>query len=190
MSARRRHDEHRTLEALLDALADIEAAPRDAGTVELLCRRPAPGEREVLREATFDPVEGLVGDSWRSRGSRHTPDGSAHPEMQVTMMAARTIAAIAGDRGRWPLAGDQIVADLDLAADSLPAGARLAVGEAELVVSEVPHTGCGKFVERYGVDAMRFLNSEAGRRLRLRGVNLRVARGGVVRTGDAVRVIR
>ena len=52
-----------------------------------------------------------------------------------------------------------------------------------------PHTGCGKFVARFGLEAMRFVNSEVGRGLRLRGINARVIRPGVVRVGDVARKI-
>ena len=50
--------------------------------------------------------------------------------------------------------------------------------------------GCAKFVTRYGDDAMRFVNSETGKQLRLRGFNARVVEAGVVRPGDVVRVVR
>ena len=53
----------------------------------------------------------------------------------------------------------------------------------------MPHTGCGKFVRRFGVDAMKFVNSPVGRELNLRGVNAKVVRGGVVAQGDAIRLV-
>src|SRR5271157_3793525 len=88
-------------------LAEIGRSPQLEGTVEQIVRRPAEGEREVLSEGRLDVDDGLVGDSWRARGSRQTPDGSAHPEMQLTVMNARVAALIAGERDRWALAGDQ-----------------------------------------------------------------------------------
>ena len=63
-------------------------------------------EREVLAEADLDPVDGLVGDGWQTRGSKATAYGSAHPDMQITLMNARAAELITGDRDRWPLAGD------------------------------------------------------------------------------------
>jgi len=102
-------------------------------------------EREVLREGRLDPAEGLEGDTWRARGSSRTPDGSANLEAQLTLMNARTAAAIAGDRERWPLAGDQIYVDLDLSLSNLPAGSRVQIGSAVIEFSEAPHTGCAKF---------------------------------------------
>ena len=178
---------HRTPEELEAGLDHVRASPRDEGALRLIVRRPAVGEREVLDEAELDPVEGVVGDNWRTRGSSRTPDGSAHPDMQVTVMNARVVELVAGSPERWPLAGDQLYVDLDLSAANLPPGTRLALGSAVVEVTDQPHTGCGKFVERFGVEAMRFVNSPLGRRLHLRGINARVVRPGVVRAGDVVR---
>jgi hypothetical protein len=155
--------EHLDMAALEDGLAAIRRAPRDTGTVELIVRRPSPEKRDVVEEAQLDPATGLVGDCWRGRGSRATKDGSAHPDMQLTMMSARAAALIARSRERWPLAGDQLYVDLDLSAANLPAGTLLQVGSATIEITDEPHTGCGKFVRRFGVDAMRFVNTPLGR---------------------------
>ena len=175
--------------ALEDGLATIRRAPRDAGTVELIVRRPTPEEREVVVEAQLDPAAGLVGDCWRERGSRATHDGSAHPEMQLTMMGTRAATLIAGHHDLWPLAGDQLYVDLDLSAANLPPGTLLEVGSAKIEITDQPHTGCGKFVRRFGVDAMRFVNTPLGRELNLRGIYARIVTGGTVRTGDPIRKV-
>lgn len=60
-------------EELEAGLAEISRAPADLGTVELIVRRPAENEREVLEEGSLDLVEGLVGDMWRRRGSSARP---------------------------------------------------------------------------------------------------------------------
>jgi hypothetical protein len=168
-------------------LAGIREAPRDAGLLEMIVRRPAVDEREVLTTAVLDPTVGLVGDGWIERGSRHTADGRANPQSQVTLINTRVLRAIEPDEARWPLAGDQLYVDFDLGQEALPAGSGIAVGSAVLVVSEQPHTGCAKFSARFGSDALRWINSSVGRELRMRGLNARVVEGGTVRTGDAVR---
>jgi hypothetical protein len=180
---------HRTSEELHAALDTIRQAPRNDGRVEMIVRRPGVGQRDVLEEGLFDLREGLVGDNWQHRGSSRTADGSPHPDMQVNVMNARAIALVAGDRARWPLAGDQLYVDLDLSEANMPAGTRLAMGTAVLEVTPQPHTGCGKFVERFGLDAMKFVNSPVGRELHLRGINARVVTPGIVRVGDRVRVV-
>jgi MOSC domain-containing protein len=168
-------------------LASLRSAPRAAGLLELIVRRPAVDEREVLSEAVLDTTVGLVGDGWSKRGSSRTPDGRANPESQVTLISTRVLRAIEPDEARWPLAGDQLYVDFDLGQEALPAGSRIAIGSALLVVSDQPHTGCAKFSARFGSDALRWINSPIGRELRMRGMNARVVHGGAVRTGDTVR---
>jgi hypothetical protein len=178
--------EHRTAEELAAALVGIRSSPSAQGTVELIVRRPAENERDVVEEALLDLDEGLVGDMWRNRGSSRTPDGSANPDAQLTLMNARAADAVSGGRERWPLAGDQLFVDLDLSLENLPAGSRLAVGEAVVEVTAEPHTGCAKFSARFGTEALKFVNKSPGRELRLRGVNTRVVSPGAVRVGDSI----
>lgn len=176
----------RTLEQLEQALADLDASPQDSGTVEMIVCRPAQGEREVLDAATLDPQAGMVGDNWRTRGSRHTDDGSADPTAQITLMNSRIIALLAKDRDDWSPAGDQFFVDFDLSDENMPAGQRFQLGEAVLEVSATPHTGCAKFTERYGSAAIRFVNSKQGRAQNRRGINAKVITGGVVKQGDTI----
>lgn len=178
---------HATAEELEAGLDEIRRAPADEGTVELIVRRPAVEEREVLEEATLDLEEGLVGDCWRTRGSSSTPDGLAHPDRQLTLTNARVIGLVARDRERWALAGDQLYVDLDLSPENLPPGTRLAVGSAVLEVTDELHTGCAKFTARFGSAAIRFVNSKAGRALRMRGMYAKVVEPGTIRRGDTVR---
>jgi MOSC domain-containing protein YiiM len=165
---------------------DLRDTPTRIGTVRLIVRRPAVDEREVMTEAQLDVGEGLVGDTWRVRGSSSTLDGSPHPEAQITVMSARAAAAIAGDIERWPLAGDQLYVDFDISEQNLPAGTRVIVGDAEIEVSAKPHTGCAKFSARFGKDALRLVSTPTGRALRLRGMNARVTKSGTVRVGDPI----
>ena len=178
---------HRSRVELEAALPQLREAPADGGRVEMIVRRPGVGEREVLEAAMLDLHDGLSGDTWNRRPSSRTPDSSPHPEMQLTLMNTRVIDLVSGSREQWPLAGDQLYVDMDLSAANLPPGTRLAIGEAVIEVSTQPHTGCGKFVARFGVDAMKFVNSPLGRELNLRGINARVISPGRVRRGDSVR---
>jgi MOSC domain-containing protein YiiM len=172
------------LEAGLD---ELRASPAGAGMLRLIVRRPDEDEREVLAEARLDETEGMVGDRW---DAADFGDGPERFETQLTLMNARAAALIAGEPEHWPAAGDQLYVELSLATDDLPPGSRLEVGSALIEITAVPHTGCGKFVRRFGVDAMKFVNSPVGRELNLRGVNARVVRGGVVAQGDAIRLVR
>lgn len=180
---------HLTMEELEAGLEEILRSPKDAGVLELIVRRPNVDEREVLETGELDLTDGLVGDSWKLRGSSRTPDGSPHPEMQLNIMNSRVIALVAQDKERWPLAGDQLFLDLDLSEDNLPAGTRLSLGSAVIEVTPPPHTGCHKFVSRFGLDAMKFVNSSVGRKLHLRGINARVVQPGQIRVRDVVRKI-
>lgn len=169
------------LEAGLD---HIRRSPNDRGRVEYIVRRPETLKREVIAEAQLDLAIGLMGDNWKARGYRKSPDGSAHPDMQITVMNARVIALIAQSPDRWSLAGDQLYIDMDLSVDNLPPGTRLAIGTAVIEVTAEPHTGCRQFSDRFGTDATRFVNSPAGKQLRLRGLNAKVVQSGTVRVGD------
>lgn len=175
------------MEQLEAGLDEIRRSPREEGVLEMIVRRPQIDARKVLQEGELDLQDGLVGDNWRSRGSSGTADGSAHPDMQLNIMNSRVIALLAQDKARWPLAGDQLYVDLDLSAENLPPGSRLAIGSCVVKVTAVPHTGCNKFKERFGVDALKFVNSALGRQLHLRGINAKVIRGGVIRVGDRVK---
>ncbi len=167
-------------------LPDILASPKDEGIVRMIVRRPDTDGREVVEVGELDVANGLVGDNWRTRGSRMTDDGSAHPEMQLNLMNSRVISLVAGSEDRWALAGDQFFVDLDLAKENLPAGTRLAMGSAVVEVTAVPHLGCKKFSARYGVEATKFVNSRRGKNLCLRGINAKVVKSGRVRTGDRI----
>lgn len=176
---------HRTRAELDAGLDHVRRSPGQDGEVRLLVRRPRTGAREVMGEGELTPADGLVGDNWRTRGN--LKKGPSDPAVQITVMNARAAALVAVEEDRWPLAGDQIYVDFDISIENLPAGTRFAVGTALLEVSAEPHTGCAKFVSRFGVEAMKFVNSPAGRALNLRGINARVIEPGVVRVGDRMR---
>jgi len=180
---------HLSMTELEAGLGIIRQSPSDQGLLKLIVRRPKVDEREVVNEAELDLEEGLVGDTWKMRGSKATPDGSANVNAQITLMNMRAIALLAQDEARWVLAGDQLFVDFDLSEANLPAGTRIAIGSTILEVSSTPHTGCAKFSERFGKDALKFVNSPEGKPLRLRGVNTRVVQAGKIQVGDAVRKV-
>lgn len=118
-----------------------------------------------------------------------TEDRSAHPEMQLNIMNARSIALIAQTSDRWKLAGDQLYIDLDLSDENLPIGSRIAIGSAILEITPIPHNGCKKFTERFGIDAVKFVNSIIGKTLHLRGINAKIIQSGSIKAGDVVKKI-
>jgi hypothetical protein len=176
-----------TMQQLEAGVDHIRQSPRDHGRVEMMVRRPAVDERVVLEQGELNLQEGLSGDTWQVRPSRHTPDGSPLLDAQITVMNARAIALIAGEQARWPLAGDQLFIDLDLSDENLPAGSKLQIGTAVIEVTPQPHNGCAKFAARFGNDAVKFVNSPVGKQLHLRGINAKVVRGGTIRVGDLAR---
>jgi MOSC domain-containing protein YiiM len=175
---------HFSIDLLNAGLGVIEGSPQEASKLDVIVRRPARGERELIEEAVLDESRGLLGDTWLERGSSAV--GGPDSETQLTIMNSRAIALIAGSKDRWPLAGDQLFIDFDLSAENLPTGSRLQIGDAIVEITAPPHLGCAKFKTRFGDDALVFVNSPTGRQLRLRGVNARIVTGGVIRMGDPV----
>jgi hypothetical protein len=165
---------------LESALDHIRSAPRDRGTLELIVRRPSPGAREILETGELDTSVGLVGDSW---STRERVDADA----QLNIMNSRMAMLLAPDEMGIALAGDQLYLDLDLTDDNLPAGTRLRIGDVAVIeVTPKPHTGCKKFAARFGPETTRFVNTGAGKELRLRGICAKVITGGTISRGDTV----
>lgn len=180
-------DKHLTTADIEAAIQTVLDSPKDNGRIEMVVRRPKVNKREVVDQGILDIENGLLGDNWLPRGSSLTTNGLGHPEMQLNLMNYRFAELIAGDRHRVPLAGDQIFVDLDLSGENLPVGTRLLVGDAVIEVTAVPHLGCKKFVERFGLDAMKYANSDFGRRHNLRGINAKVVKSGNIATRDLIR---
>jgi MOSC domain-containing protein YiiM len=165
-----------TVEDFETRWAATEPAPRDTGSVRLICVRVDEGVHETPESAEVTVADGLVGDRW-ARGKRHL-------DAQITLMNARVTELIGGP---LDLPGDNFQVDLDLSEDALPVGTRLRLGEALLEVSPTPHTGCKRFRERFGLEALTWVNDSRDRRLR--GMNCRVVESGEVAVGDPVSVV-
>ncbi len=178
-----------TLQELEAALPHIQASPADRGHLEMISARPSVGVRELLEVAELDLESGLVGDNWLDRGSSSTADGSANPEAQVTLINTRLIDALAGNKTRWQLAGDQLFVDIDLSHDNLPVGSRLSIGSSIVELTAAPHTGCVKFASRFGHDALRFVSGPVAMQQRRRGANAKIVQPGKIRVGDVVRKV-
>lgn len=179
-----KHLETPELEASLDHLA---GAPGQDGELLAIVTRPASEQRVLHDSIALSPEGGLDGDSWATRCHLHLEDGRSHPDVQVTIMNSRMTQLIAQQRSRWALAGDQIYADFDVSKANLPVGQRLAIGTAVLEITAEPHLGCKKFAHRFGNDALRFVNSERGKELRLRGVYARIVEAGTIAVGDRLK---
>jgi MOSC domain-containing protein YiiM len=172
-----------TRDELEAGLPEITRSPLEEGVLVQIVRRPRVGVRELLASGELTREEGLSGDTWRTRGR------SPQPDVQLTLMNSRVIALISPDASRRPLAGDQLFVDFDLSLANVPAGSRLSIGTAIVEISAEPHTGCSKFLSRFGLDSVKFVNSPTGRALRLRGANARVVQPGAIHIGDAVRKV-
>jgi len=181
---------HLTMPDLEAGLDDIRNSPKDVGVLDLIVSRPEEDAREVMPLADLDVAVGLVGDTWQDRPSGRSGDGKAHPDMQITIMNSRVAALVAGDKERWQLSGDQLFADIDLSAENMPPGTRIAVGPAILEATDQPHTGCKKFSARFGLDALTLISSPIGKELQLRGINCKVVQGGEIKPGDIVKRYR
>jgi hypothetical protein len=176
-------------EELEQGLDIIRQSPQDEGVLKLIVRRPDVDQRESITTGHLDVSDGLAGDNWFSRGSRHMPDGAADPDMQLNIMNSRVAELVADGLERRELAGDQLYIDLDLSTENLPAGTRLALGAATIEVTEPPHTGCKKFAARFGRDAVLFVNAGFGKTQNFRGICAKVIQSGDIKTGDVARKV-
>lgn len=181
--------EHRSLTDLQHGLEEIKKSPSDNGMLYMIVARPTKRDRNVPWFSKLAPEFGLEGDHWSQGSWKTLPDGSPDPSVQVTIMNSRCLDLIATAKERWPLAGDNLIVDMDISTSNLKAGQKVSIGSAILEISDVPHTGCMKFRDRFGVEALKFVSTKEARELRLRGMFARVIKAGEIRIGDRMRKI-
>ena len=181
--------QHLTMDQLKAGLPDILASPADNGSVEAIVVRPRENERLDVPSRKVSLAGGLEGDHWAKGCWKTTEDGAPHPDVQICIMNSRCINLIAGERANWPAAGDNLFVDLDITPANMPPGQRLKVGSAVIEITDTPHKGCAKFVERYGRDATAFVNVGDGDTYKLRGIYARVVEDGTISVGDTLEKI-
>ncbi len=171
---------HLPLEELERGFATL-APPKDAGELALIVSRGDDGRRETPKRAVLTPDEGVPGDAWL----RDCPEKL---DAQIALMRV-DVARLVANGQPLSLFGDNLLVDLDLSVANLPAGSRLRLGAARLEVTPEPHTGCLKFRQRFGKDALRLTADRRLRELRLRGIYAKVVEGGEIALGDSLEVL-
>lgn len=175
-----------TTDQIISGLPDVTASPTDGGRLEFIAVRPTEGGRESRERVYLSPESGVEGDRWQESSWLTLPDGSSDPRVQVSLMNVRLLRLISGDTAQMALAGDNLILDLDLSEENIMPGQKLAVGDAVVEITDVPHDGCGTFMSTYGRDVVAFVNSAEGKRLHLRGRYARVIQAGMLCVGDRV----
>jgi MOSC domain-containing protein YiiM len=160
----------------------VARSPTGTGAISLLVLRKGEGVHETPDSIELCTRRGILGDRW-SEGA------APKVEAQVTLMNLRAARLVVGELPLH-LPGDNLLVDLDLSEEALPVGSRLKLGaEAVVEVSALPHTGCSRFADRFGVEALKWVNAAANRPRKLRGINCRVITPGRVALGDVARLL-
>ncbi|MBA4054374.1 MAG: MOSC domain-containing protein [Marivirga sp.] len=181
--------EHPDLDTLETGLEGLQNSPKDDGSLEMIVVRPEKKHRATLLECELTLKRGVEGDHWAKGCWKSLPDGSPDPDVQITIMNSRCLELISASRSRWPLAGDNLIVDMDLSIHNLQPGQKLSIGSAVLEITSVPHTGCNHFKERFGIDSLKFISSKRGKELRLRGIYARVIKDGQIKVGDRLKKV-
>ena len=176
--------EHVMMDRLESGLGHILDSPKDNGVLKMIVSRPAKKERAMPVRCYLTRKGGVEGDHWAHGCWKSLPDGSPDPSVQVTIMNSRCLDLITTQQSQWPLAGDNLIADLDLSVHNLNPGQKLSIGSAILEITDVPHTGCIKFRDRFGIDALKFVSTKTAKELRLRGVYAQIIQDGEIQIGD------
>lgn len=167
--------------ALINALAALPPAPVDVGRVDLLVARGGRGERSLPNPVLLTIKDGLAGDRWASQSQYG-------PEYQLATTQTGFARVVANGQP-LELHGDNLFLHLDLCRANLPTGSVLQLGEAITRVTHMDHNGCKKWVQRFGLDAMKLNMTPEYQQARLRGLYLQVLKDGMVSVGDQVVVL-
>ena len=181
--------EYRSIDLLEKDLHQIKNSPSAEGVLEMIVVRPQKNERLTPQSVALTVQGGAEGDHWAKGCWKSLPDGSPDPDVQIAIMNSRCLGLICPSRSLWPLAGDNLIVNLDLGMSNLTPGQQLSVGSAVLEITEIPHTGCVKFRDRFGADALRFISTQEGRQLRLRGIYAKIVRDGEIKIGDVIKKV-
>jgi len=175
----------------LDTLsAQLQALPhpdRDVGVLDQVVIRPARGHRGVLRTAWLDTEAGVRGDRWSERAARYP---GRYDLRQVTLIRSDVARVLtAPQHPMWT--GDNLHVHIDLSVENLPVGSQLQIGGSAVIeMSRLPHLGCARFRDRFGVAAARINSAPAFKGWRLRGAMAVVVCSGRISQGDRVIVVR
>ena len=174
-----------------EAIRIAKEAPVDGATVALLMNRPAQGQHVPVESLYLDVEHGITGDRWKDTAWLKLADGSPDPRIQVSLTNKQVMQCFTHNHPEGVFAcGDNIYTDLNLSEAVLPAGTRLQIGQAIITISNVENDACGKFVQRFGVDAFKCIRDDQFRKLRLRGLFASVVKSGLVRRGDRISFVK
>ena len=100
----------------------------------------------------------------------------------MNISAARIIA----NGQSLTLFGDALFLDIDMHINALSVGSKICIGGCVLQVTPEPHNPCSKFRSRFGNHAFKTCVQLSDDRIR--GVYLRVVRGGIITIGDSITI--
>ena len=172
---------HLSLAELERGLASLRP-PADSGSLALIVARGDDGLRATPEKVLLTAEGGVPGDAW----ARDSPEKLA---AQITLMR-EDFGRLAANGQPLSLFGDNLVVDLDTSVANLPTGSRLRLGDSLLEVTPEPNTGCLKYRQRFGGDALRLTADRRFRDLRLRGIYVKVVEPGEIALGDRIEVVR
>ncbi|MCH6256273.1 hypothetical protein MLD52_06920 [Puniceicoccaceae bacterium K14] len=182
-------DQHSTLDFLQSKRNWALQAPKNNAPILTLCVRPNEGERQFVKSIQFDPIEGIIGDRWIRKTWMYLPNGKPDPRIQVCILGSRVLQLVRRESEEMIYPGDNIIADMDFSEENLPIGQKLQIGTAIIEVSDVFNTACSKWAERYGNDALKWINLPDNKPHRLRGILAQIIQAGKATLQDTIKKV-